>query len=298
MKQKPAFFSIVIPTYNRPRQLTRCLEAFSCLCYPRDGFEVIVVDDGGTTPLEEVVERFHGRLTLKLLSQKNSGPASARNRGASEATGEFLAFTDDDCAPSPSWLHALADAFRDAPDCGVGGKTVNALTDNLYAATSQLLLDYLYDYYNGDFQRATFFASNNLAFPRKAFLESGGFDNRYRQAAAEDRELCDRWVSQGGRLQYVPEAVVSHAHALALDTLWQQHINYGKGAFFFHRVRAERGGGPVRVEPLSFYLNMFTYPFQQASLRRAVPLSFLLIITQMANASGYFLEKVRNRTGR
>jgi GT2 family glycosyltransferase len=295
MKRKPAFFSVVIPTYNRPRQITECLQALSCLCYPRDGFEVIVVDDGGIAPLEETVGQFRGKLTLKLLWQKNSGPASARNRGASEATGEFIAFTDDDCTPYPRWLDALADTFHDAPDCGVGGKTVNALTDNLYAATSQLLLDYLYEYYNRDVLGAKFFASNNLAFPRKAFLDSGGFDTRYTRAAAEDRELCDRWISQGRHLQYAPEAVVSHAHALSLGTLWRQHFAYGRGAFVFHRMKAERGGGPVNVEPPLFYLNMFSYPFTSASRRRAILVSFLLMVSQAANASGYFLEKFRER---
>jgi len=285
MYPKTPLFSIVIPTYNRPKQLASCLQAISGLTYPRDRFEVIVVDDGGHTPLDVIVKSFSDRLVVRLITQTNSGPALARNRGAFDAQGDFLAFTDDDCRPSSSWLHALADAFLETPDCGVGGKTINSLPDNPYSTTSQLLLDYLYEYYNQNLHGAKFFASNNMAFPRKAFLESGGFDAKYRQAAAEDRELCDRWVSQGRRLQYVPEALVSHAHSLALGTLWQQHFSYGRGAFFFHRMRAERGGGPVKVEPLSFYLNMVRYPFKHVSLRRAMPISFLLMITQIANAS-------------
>ncbi|MGP0592757.1 glycosyltransferase [Nitrospira sp. T9] len=297
MNSPPPFFSIVIPTYNRPKQLALCLHSINGLTYPRERFEVIVVDDGSHTSLDSIVKSFSGPLAIKLISQPNSGPGVARNRGAADAQGDFLAFTDDDCSPSSSWLHALADAFRDTPDCGVGGRTVNKLTDNLYSATSQLLLDYLYEYFNQDLKGTKFFASNNLAFPRKRFLESGGFDAQYRQAAAEDRELCDRWISQGRRLRYLPEALVSHAHSLGLGTIWQQHFNYGRGAFFFHRMRAARGGGPVRVEPLSFYLNMFRYPFTYISLKRAMPISFLLLITQVANASGYFWEMVRNRTG-
>jgi len=297
MYSKTPLFSIVIPTYNRPKQLASCLQAIGGLTYPRDRFEVIVVDDGSLTSLDSIVQSFSNRLAVRLITQPNSGPGVARNRGVAEAQGDFLAFTDDDCTPSSSWLHALAAAFCDTPDCGIGGKTINSLPGNTYSTTSQLLLDYLYGYYNQNLHGAKFFASNNMAFPRKAFLESGGFDAKYRQAAAEDRELCDRWVSQGRRLQYVPEALVSHAHSLALGTLWQQHFNYGRGAFFFHRMRAKRGGGLVKVEPLSFYLNMVRYPFKYASIRRATPISFLLMITQFANACGYFMEKGRNRTG-
>ena len=297
MKQEHPFISIVIPTYNRPQQLASCLKAIDALTYPRDRFEVIVIDDGSHTPLDSIVDKFSDLMAVRLISQSNEGPASARKRGAAEAQGDFLVFTDDDCTPSPEWLNAFAEAFRDGSECGVGGRTVNKLADNPYSAASQLLLDYLYEYFNQNVEDAKFFASNNMAFPRKAFWDSGGFDTRYRQAAAEDRELCDRWVSQGRRLRYAPEALVSHAHPLTLTTMWRQHFTYGRGAFAFHRMRAERGGGPVRVEPLSFYLNMFMYPFHYASLGRAMSISFLLMITQAANASGYFWEKVRNRTG-
>jgi glycosyltransferase involved in cell wall biosynthesis len=295
MKLEGPFFSIVIPTYNRPDQLAACLEGCSRLTYPHDRFEVIVVDDGGITPLDSVVGTFSDRMAVRLISQSNAGPASARNRGATEAQGDFLAFTDDDCTPSQGWLHALAEAFNDGWDCAVGGKTVNILTDNIYSTTSQLLLDYLYEYYNRSLDGAKFFASNNLAFPREEFLKSGGFNSGYTLPAAEDRELCDRWVSQGRRLRYVPEAVVSHAHPLALRTLWRQHLNYGKGAFSFHRMRADREGESVKIEPLSFYINLFVYPFKFAPWGRAVVLSHLLLVTQVANACGYFMERIPNR---
>ena len=87
MNQARPFMSIVIPTYNRPDQLAICLCACSRLDYPRDRFEVIVIDDGGVTPLDDVVNRFHGLLSLKLLRQENAGPATARNRRAVEAGG-------------------------------------------------------------------------------------------------------------------------------------------------------------------------------------------------------------------
>jgi GT2 family glycosyltransferase len=298
MSPTAPYFSIIIPTYNRPQQLASCLQAIERLEYPHDRFEVLVVDDGSRAPLISIINGFSDRMAVKLITQANSGPAQARNRGAAEAQGHYVAFTDDDCAASTNWLDALANAFRDAPDCAVGGKTINSLPENPFSTGSQLLLDYLYEYYNQGFRGATFLASNNLAFPRKAFLESGGFDSRYRHAAAEDRELCDRWISQGRCLRYAPEALVSHAHVLSMGTLWQQHFNYGRGAFYFHRIKAERDGGGVRCEPLSFYLDMIGFPFKHTSFRRAMPISLLMMITQAANASGYFLEKFRNRTER
>src|SRR5262245_3238353 len=208
------FFSIVIPTYNRPAPLAACLQTCALLDYPRDSFEVIAVDDGGAVSLEGVVARFRGVLSVKLLRQGNAGPAAARNRGVLEAKGEFLAFIDDDCSPAPGWLRALAAQLVESPDCAVGGRTLNVLTHNLYSTASQLLISYLFSYFNGNPRAARFFPSNNLSVRANRFRAIGGFDVTYPRAAAEDRELCDRWLHHGQRMIYAPDAVVYHANDL------------------------------------------------------------------------------------
>src|SRR5262245_22867809 len=105
------FFSVIVPTYERAQQLALCLHALACQNYPRDLFEVLVVDDGSTLSQEASVDAFRGKLNVQLLSQPHSGPAAARNYGARYARGSFLAFTDDDCAPCPTWLQTLAAGF-------------------------------------------------------------------------------------------------------------------------------------------------------------------------------------------
>lgn len=290
-------FSIVIPTYNRPEQLAVCLQACARLEYPRDRVEVIVVDDGGTRPLDEIVAGFHGKLTLKLLRQKNAGPAAARNRGASEAAGEFLVFTDDDCAPAPNWLHTLGTQCVAFPDCAVGGRTINALTGNVYSTASQLLISYLLSFYNVSPHNAKFFPSSNLAFPTKQFRTIGGFDVTYSRAAAEDRELCDRWLHRGYRIVYAAEAVVYHAHALSFRTFLRQHFDYGQGAFCFRRVRARRLQDRVKVEPLAFYVKMLRYPFISVQGVQSPLLMLLLVVTQVANAAGFFWRRLKGAVG-
>ncbi len=143
MKSDFPFFSIIIPTYSRPKQLSVCLESLTQLEYPRDRFEVLVVDDGSQMPLTDAVARISNTLNVVLLSQPNSGPASARNTGAFQAKGQFLVFTDDDCRPVSTWLKNLASRFASAPDHAIGGHTINALPDNPYSTASQILIDLL-----------------------------------------------------------------------------------------------------------------------------------------------------------
>jgi glycosyltransferase involved in cell wall biosynthesis len=284
------FFSIIIPTYERPRQLTACLQALVRLDYPRSRFEAIVVDDGSDTPLETVCAPFRNHFELKLLRQSNFGPATARNTGAAHAKGKFLAFTDDDCEPAADWLQTLARRFATTPGCAIGGRTLNALADNLYSMASQILIDYLYNYYNSDPHQARFFASNNMALPAAQFHEIGGFDTTFPRAAGEDRELCDRWLYHGYRMVYAPEVRVYHSHTLTFRTYWKQHFNYGCAASFFRQARASRGQEGPRVEPLGFYLNLLRYPLWQARDRQALLLAVLLVLSQGANVAGYFAE--------
>ena len=283
-------FSVIVPTYGRPGQLTTCLQALAGLRYPREQFEVIVVDDGGALPLDGVVAAFRDRLDLTLLKQAHAGPAAARNTGAAHATGRIFAFTDDDCQPAPDWLHALQLHFPLAPDQIVGGRTCNALAANHYSTASQIIIDLVYGYYNAEPSRARFFASNNLALPADVFRAVGGFDATF--ITSEDRELCDRWLHHGYHMTYAPEAVVYHAHALTLRTFWRQHFNYGRGAFRFHRLRARRGSGRLRKE-LRFYARLPSLLGRSLAHERGVRLLLLpvlLLVWQGANITGFFWE--------
>jgi glycosyltransferase involved in cell wall biosynthesis len=290
MKALP-YFSVVIPTYNRPARLEACLKSLVRLDYPRDRFEVVVVDDGSETSLQPIVNLFSQDLTINFIRQTNAGPASARNTGAAAAHGEYLVFTDDDCQPLPTWLATLAKAVNDSPKALVGGHTINALPNNIYSSASQYLIDYLYDYYNRAQGKATFFASNNFAMPRVLYQQLNGFDTSFPLAAGEDREFCDRWQNCGYELVYVPEAQIYHAHHLSLASFWRQHFNYGRGAFCFHQARSHRSHEPIQVEPFSFYFGLLAYPLTRRSGWKSPLLSVLFLVSQVANVLGFLYEK-------
>jgi GT2 family glycosyltransferase len=282
--------SIIIPTYNRPERLRNCLSAIVASDYPAHDFEVIVVDDGSHLPIEPVILGFQDRLNLTIIRQANAGPATARNTGIAAATGEFVVFTDDDCVPKPDWLRLLVQHLQENRHCLVGGHTLNALPKKLFSEASQILIDYLYQYFNQGSTQSTFFASNNFGLSRERIQQLGGFNTAFPLAAGEDREFCDRWLQAGYPMQYVPEARINHYHSLNLKTFWRQHFNYGRGAFHFHQLRAQRQDDPIKVEPLSFYWNLLTFPLSQGKGWGAILISLLLLVSQMANGLGFFWE--------
>ncbi len=306
MQQQLPFCSVIIPTLGRSKPLAKCLAALAAQNYPSDRFEVIVVDDGSPTSPEEVAAPFRGRIDVTVATQSHAGPARARNTGAERATGSLLAFTDDDCAPAAGWLAALAARHVAATDQAIGGLTTCALSDNPYANASQILISYLYEYFNSRSSPADgvrFLTSNNLAMPRELFLQIGGFDTAFPSAAAEDRELCERWLRKGFQLTYAPEAVVEHAHQLTMRSFWRQHFGYGRGAHRFHQLRAAHSESGkhtgVKVEPLSFYMEMLRYPFvvpvNERGRNSPLVITAAVALTQVANAAGYYWEAFTHR---
>jgi GT2 family glycosyltransferase len=285
--------SVVVPTHARPESLVPCLTALARQTYPADRVECIVVDDG--SPDRGAVEGAvaAAERSVRLVRQARSGPGAARNAGASAAGGDLLAFVDDDCRPHAEWIARLVEAWRAHPECCLGGRVDNALTDNIYATASQLLVSYLCEYYNRRPDDAVFFTSNNMAVARRGFVEVGGFHRAFDLVAAEDREFCHRWRRAGRRLMYVRDAVVEHAHDLSFGAFLRQHRQYGRGAERFRRVRKADGAPRLAIEPLAFYLGILRYPLAQSPRTRAWRLAGLMASTQVAGAVGFALEVLR-----
>ena len=280
-------FSIVIPTYNRPRQLANCLDSIGRLEVDGQTVEVIVVNDGGPIAEHGSLQARTGAIPLRLLSQSRGGPSAARNAGAREASGTFLVFVDDDCILSQDWLLKVSASTEAHPDAIIGGRTVNALRENLFSEASQTLVDYVYQYYNDDdAARSTFFASNNMTIPSAGFAAVGGFDEHFQ--TAEDRELCRRWSKRGGRFHFDESIVVQHAHRLSVRSMLAQHFGYGRGAYPYW-IRANHSPGKIQVEPTRFYFDMLRFPFT-CRKPNAFRLSMLIILSQAANAAGFACE--------
>lgn len=280
-------FSIIIPTFNRPEALAACLRAVAALDYPAERLQVVVVNDGGEPTAVTAVAEPYG---VTLCHQPNAGPAAARNSGAVVATGECLAFLDDDCQPAPDWLRNLARPLQQQPAALVGGQTYNQLVDNIYAAASQQLIDYLYGYYNDGDEGARFFTSNNFVLTAVAFAEVGGFDTDFPLAAAEDRAFCFRWRAEGRPMVYVPTAVMYHVHSLTRGGFWRQHVAYGRGAFHFQQWRRRHYQQQMEVEPLAFYVGLLGAPLRQPGYGRGVKLAGLMLLSQLANTWGFLME--------
>lgn len=285
--------SVIVPSFNRPERLARCLE--SLMAQDWDSFEVVVVDDGSATPLASICEQFGAK--VRCIRQENAGAGPARNRAVEEARGAFLAFTDDDCLPRPDWLSKLRAAHGGVTERLVGGYVVNGLPENTYSSTSQELCDYLYEYFGAADGDISFFTTNNMGCSREGFLAIGGFDATFPRAGAEDRDFGMRWRESGRHLKYEPAALVDHFHAMSLKSFLKQHWNYGRGARILHKQLDKRDSPAPKVEPFRFYRELLFWPLRRYGVSGLLQ-SFLMGLTQVSMVAGYGYDAIAERWGK
>ncbi len=278
--------SVVIPTCNRPQPLARCVDALVAQRYLPGQFEVIVVDDGGERAVE--LQDHHGSVNLRVVRQRNAGPAQARNTGAALATGRYLVFLDDDCVPDCEWLVNFSQAFAERPARTLfGGLVASGDPHNVYIEVSELFIGVILRRYHPARGGIYFFRSTNMGLARDEFLQLGGFDESFR--TAEDRDFCDRWQQRGGGLVYLPGARVVHRNALTFRSFVRQHFAYGRGAFRFHKARLERHSSRIDRTILTYYVHVLQEVVRLRGKALAARLA-LFVAWQIANLAGFLWE--------
>jgi glycosyltransferase involved in cell wall biosynthesis/lipopolysaccharide/colanic/teichoic acid biosynthesis glycosyltransferase len=202
--------SIIVPAYNAEPTLGDCLEALERQSVPRVEYEVIVVDDGSTDSTSRIAEE-HG---VRVVRQKNHGPATARNAGAAEATGEVLFFTDADCVPGETWLEEMLNPFEDTQVMAVKG-AYQTRQRSIWARLCQVEFE---ERYRKQRKAPTidFVDSYSAGFRRDAFEAMRGFDPTFPGANNEDVDLSYRMARQGYTMIFNPAAVVYHRHPASL----------------------------------------------------------------------------------
>ena len=280
--------SVIVMTVNRPERLRQCLASLVAQTVSPNTFEVILVDASGGLAAG-AVDEFAARLRLVHLVGPNRGVAANRNTGVRQSQSSTIACLDDDCVAHPQWLEHLTAAVEAHPRCLVGGQVENADPSSACAVAGQVITEAVDAFFNPPGETPRFFPGLSLAMRRSDYLAIGGCDERFGRLAAEDRDLADRWRLAGGVLVRCPDARVIHAHRRKLRGFTRQYVNYGRGAWRYHRLRRQRASGKMR-DDLGLHVNMHRH--LGPSLRAQAPwmrvkVTLLLAVWQLANLAGF-----------
>ncbi len=225
--------SIIIPTHNREKVLYKCLIALDDQTYPKENYEIIVINDGSTDNTENMLKKLELKPALVYLSQEQTGPAGARNRGIEQANGEFIIFIDDDIIVTPNFIEHHIKKQKENQKIIVHGPVI--YTNNPDKPTSEEMK-------LTDFSRA-FFATGNVSIRKKYLLTAGLFNENFKEYGWEDLELGYRLQKMNLKAIKAPEAKGFHLKQSfspeRLPALLRKEESRGRTAVIFCKINPD-----------------------------------------------------------
>jgi glycosyltransferase involved in cell wall biosynthesis len=269
MNRHGGWVSVVICSYNRAPELERTLAGLTRQRFPRERFEIVVVDDGSTDDTRNVAARYG---VVYQRHPVNRGIPHARNTGLHAARGDIVAFIDDDCIPEPDWLEQLIACYGDERVLGVGGAvhqrdggslTASYLYESGYGKPvlfdvdrDKGLLGQFRAYLRlrwrvlnpSSFERraeAAELVGANVSFRRGRAIAVGGYDVNLQVLEDIDLSLRLRASHPHARLVYNPDAVVRHKYPSAFLPYLRKSYRWGGFLLYFQR----KTGRPTPIHP-------------------------------------------------
>ena len=230
--------SWVICTRNRAAQLRACLASLKNQVTNRE-WELIVVDNGSADGTRQVIEDFQVGFEhdSRLVFESNQGLGNARNAGWTQAGGDIVLFTDDDCYPAENFLQTVADCFDEDEGLGFLGGRILLYDQSDYPITIQTLEERV-EIPARSFIPAGLIQGANFAVRRKALKMTSGFDPIFGPGASfncEDVDLVARLAGLGWKGAYDPRPLVYHHHGRKTkeqaDQLMREY-DRGRGAYY------------------------------------------------------------------
>ncbi|MDE6650760.1 MAG: glycosyltransferase [Muribaculaceae bacterium] len=218
-------FSIIVPVYNRPDEVKELMASLAC--QTDHGFEVVIVEDGSTTPCKAEAEAYSPAVALQYFYKDNEGRSPARNYGMDHAQGDYFIFVDSDCILPPDYIErlrlALSEKWRDCfggPDDAHDSFTDTQKAIN-FAMTSFLTTGGIR---GGKVQMEKFVPRTfNMGFSRDVYEKVGGF----REMFSEDIDMSTRIRLAGYAPELIRDVKVYHKRRGSLAKFWRQVHVFG-----------------------------------------------------------------------
>ncbi len=222
------FFSIIIPVFNRPEEMTELLESLVLQNYS-ENFEVIIVEDGSTISCENEVEKFKQKLNISYYLKYNSGPGDSRNFGMNLANGDYFILFDSDCIIPPNYLLQVSKSLQtEFVDFYGGPDKADQSFSNIQKAINFAMTSFLTTGgIRGGSEKLNTFEprSFNMGLSKKAFEASKGFKNIH---PGEDPDLTIRLWKSGFKSKLITEAFVYHKRRIDFKKFSEQVTKFGK----------------------------------------------------------------------
>ncbi|MDX9703636.1 MAG: glycosyltransferase [Candidatus Auribacterota bacterium] len=237
------FVSVIVPAYNAEKTMSLCIESLISQDYPKDKYEIIIVDNNSTDETAEIIKSYS---VTYLLEDKIQTSYAARNTGIRHAKGEILAFTDADCIADKNWLKEGVKAFADSTIAAISGNMLPYKPETwieLFQSKQNVLNHAILFSESRLRTKAASIATGNAFFRKMIFDKVGFFYDQWIGGADTDMSYKIQRETDF-KLAYFPDAIVYHKHRTSLKELWKQYVRYGQSdimiRYKYHWEKAEK----------------------------------------------------------
>lgn len=297
--------SVAVSTNNRASMLADCVDSLLNQTVDKNRFEIIIVDNNSTDNTEEVSKEFvKNHSNIKYLQEKTVGYSAPRNCGWKNATGNIVAYIDDDEIAAPDWLENIEKAFQleEKPDI-VGGiyliKCDTTPPDWFIESMGGTNKNRQKGILNQ--RKDCYLAGGNIAFKKEVLEKLNGFSNDFNMKngflmMGEDTDICQRAKNAGFQLFYDPEIKICH------------RMNQNNYDIEIRKQKAEKTGMTARFifgrKPFfSHYFKYLTYSAMiladtlHSIFSKKIKTKSVILKEKIAYRKGYFEmdKKLRNQ---
>jgi glycosyltransferase involved in cell wall biosynthesis len=230
----------LVCVYNGADTIGRCIESLLEQDYPKEFYEIIVVENGSTDKTTEIVEQY----PVRLFHSPVRGLSPARNYGIAQTDADVIVFTDADCIAVPNWVSDLAKPFEDPKVGGVGGPIRDYVHpdrsfEEMFAEECKPLVTYI----SGENEFLPHLTGANCSYRRSMLNQIGNFNARL--PTGEDIDIAWRiQLEAGGKIVYAPDAIIYHHHRSSREGLARQYRQYGFGEIMLDTIFGKYPGYP------------------------------------------------------
>ena len=221
-------FSIIIPVYNRPKEINELLESLKNSNFS-DDFEVVIVEDGSDITSEKIIEIYKDALNISYYFKDNSGPGDSRNYGMRKAKGNYFLIFDSDCLIPENYLTIVkTQLLNDFTDCFGGPDAAHySFTSIQKAINFGMTSFWTTGGIRGAKRQVNKFEprSFNMGISKVAFEATGGFGKIH---PGEDPDLSIRLNNLGYKTSLFNEAFVYHKRRISWYKFFIQVNKFGK----------------------------------------------------------------------
>jgi len=217
--------SVIIGTLNQKEILKKTLESLSHQTYPKDQYEILLVDSMSSDGTEDLA----GNFDLRYFRRENKGKVAARNFAIQQAQGAVILFTDADIPCEPNWIEEHMKYQEKYKNAALAGQTIRLrredLTDTELPTKFKMQQKIPWSY----------FLTGNLSIKKETIIKAGLFDENFKEYGWEDIELGYRLHKMGVPLYFLPTALNHHLHPVSKKDFLGIMYKMGRSAAIFYR---------------------------------------------------------------